>query len=210
MVVIHGVGYFILLIYSLNSSTIYFVYFSCLKYNFRHDHDGDCRLNIKSQRQQLNSIKNANRPKWSQSIGELHSQFAQPDIMLRFRKTLDNKHELYSTTVITEEFGFNLFVSQKSIQMVKETIPPGERFYVLDGTFRTVPKPYYQLLIIAIEYRNDVSYSFHFDQLNYINLSIFNYWVFASLCVCLRVQIIQSMKMNLSVHLRRKICEKCW
>lgn len=123
---------------------------------FRHDHEGDCRIDIQKQAQRLNALKNTNTPKWSQSIESLCQQFNRIDIMQSHGKTLDEKDNLYFETVLEDDFAFSIFVSKAAIRMVERYIPQEQRFYVLDATFRIVPKPFYQLLIISIEYKFDV------------------------------------------------------
>lgn len=59
--------------------------------------------------------------------------------------------------VKTETF-FTLFASLQMIDLIRQYIPPHSRRYMMDGTFDIIPLgPYYQLLLIYIEYRNNVS-----------------------------------------------------
>lgn len=65
--------------------------------------------------------------------------------------------KFYVDTVITTEYAFTLFVSKFVVDFIEKNIEPAARNYLLDATFDSLPKGYYQLLIISIEYQNDVS-----------------------------------------------------
>lgn len=109
-------------------------------------------------RQNLNRIKNENVPKQPQSVDEIRELFLQPDIIECYAKTLDGQQNLYHGSVVeSEKCAFSLFASSQIIDMVNLHIPPESRNYLLDATFKVVPRPYYQLLSVSIEYRNDVS-----------------------------------------------------
>lgn len=76
---------------------------------------------------------------------------------MNFGSNLDKTYHLYVDTVIKRDFSFVIFVSAKVIRLINKFIPPDERYYLMDGTFKIVPRKFYQLLIISIEYKNDVS-----------------------------------------------------
>lgn len=69
---------------------------------------------------------------------------------------LDGTARLYVDTVLTEDYVFTIFASNDIIKIIKQNIEPMKRKYLLDGTFKVVPNQFYQLLIIAIEFKNDV------------------------------------------------------
>lgn len=76
-----------------------------------------------------------------------------------FGQTLDKQHKLYFGSVVKALFAFHVFVSFSVIDMIKKHITKDKlekRRYLIDGTFKVVPKKFNQLLIIAIEYKNDV------------------------------------------------------
>lgn len=72
-----------------------------------------------------------------------------------FGKTRDGRN-FYIATVIKKKYSYIVFASKNVIDFVEEYISPEERKYLMDGTFRVVPVMFYQLLIISIEYANDV------------------------------------------------------
>lgn len=83
--------------------------------------------------------------------------------------TMDNDAKLYIDTVVTSEYAFTVFASKFVIDFIKENIKPESRNYLIDATFDSIPKDFYQLLIISIEYQNDVSklcIFFHFQIIN--------------------------------------------
>lgn len=107
-------------------------------------------------RQKLKKVKNANIPKQPKSLEEIHNLFQQPNIIEQYGKTQDNRHNFYQGTVWNDRFGFTIFASHATMEMVEKEIP-NKRKYLIDGTFKVTPKPFYQLLTISIEFNNDVS-----------------------------------------------------
>lgn len=105
----------------------------------------------------LNRIKNGPRPKILKNAVELQAIFENPLVFEKYGMNLDQTAPLYFDTVISEQFSFCVFQSNIVIEFVKENIEPALRHYLIDGTFDCVPCGFYQLLIISIEYRNDVS-----------------------------------------------------
>lgn len=112
--------------------------------------------------QQLNAIKNKGKPKRPKSLHDINNLFNEEHIIQQYGMSLDKRHQLYHATVSTDTYGFTLFASNATIEMVKEHIPDG-RIYLLDGTFKSAPTPFYQLLTISIEYKNDASIFFIFS-----------------------------------------------
>lgn len=107
-------------------------------------------------RQQLGKIKNRNIPKKPKSVEEVHQLFQQPHIMEKYGYTLDNKHQLYTASVCSADYAFTLFTSKAVLDFVEKNIPTNRK-YLLDGTFKSAPGPYYQLLTISIEFKNEVN-----------------------------------------------------
>lgn len=104
-------------------------------------------------------LRDKKYPKRPKSDEEIRTAFSNPKILEEFGRTLDKKRSLYIGSVIEEKYAFHAFASTAMIKIVEEHIPPGQRKYLIDGTFRVVPgqfKKNGQLLIIAIEYKNDV------------------------------------------------------
>lgn len=77
---------------------------------------------------------------------------------MNMRKT----YNFYIDTVVESKHGeFTLFASYETDSLIEKYIPPGNRKYMLDGTFDVTPiGDSYQLLIIAIEFKTGVSYSY--------------------------------------------------
>lgn len=105
----------------------------------------------------LERNKNKEHPKRPRSIEDIPKKFSDPYIIERYGYNLESDFRFYVDTVIKKEFAFTIFASQFTINFVKENIAPQSRHYLMDGTFDSLPGNFYQLLIIAIEYRNDVS-----------------------------------------------------
>lgn len=77
--------------------------------------------------------------------------------MKEYGHTLDGDSKFYLGTEITEDYKFTIFYSEFVMNFIKENISIGSRRYMMDATFDSLPDGYYQLLIIAVEYRNNVS-----------------------------------------------------
>lgn len=76
--------------------------------------------------------------------------------MEQYGFNLRNTERFYIDTI--EKSGFTIFASREIMQMIDDAIPPENRKYMLDGTFDVAPiGSFYQLLIIAIDYKKDVS-----------------------------------------------------
>lgn len=86
--------------------------------------------------------------------------FANPEIMEEYGYTMNKRERFYVGSVIRTVFAFHVFASFSTIKFIKKHIAPEKRNYLLDGTFKIVPSPsklFSQLLLISIEYKNDVS-----------------------------------------------------
>lgn len=69
-----------------------------------------------------------------------------------------NPMHFFTACIAEENYSFCLFSSEKSINLVKENIQPAQRRYLMDATFKIIPKGCFkQLLIIYIEYFGEVS-----------------------------------------------------
>lgn len=80
-----------------------------------------------------------------------------PNIYEEFGKTENKQHKFYVGSAIKRHYSFHVFASDSTINMIKEKIAPSDRKYLMDGTFRIVPRNMAQLLIISIQYGTNVS-----------------------------------------------------
>lgn len=111
-------------------------------------------------------------PKMPDSLETIRDTFLDPEIIQKFGMNYERDCKFYIDTVITDFYAFTIFASKYVIDFIEENIEPKSRNYLMDGTFDHLPKEYDQLLIISIEYMNDVSYcckylTFHLSVRNY-------------------------------------------
>lgn len=118
------------------------------------------QLNFKTMKRNLNRIKNGPRPKIPENAAELTALFEDPDVFYKYGMNLNQTAPRYFATVVTDDYSFCVLQSNSVIEFVKSHIEPSLRNYLIDGTFSCVPRGFYQLLVISIEYRNDVSFKF--------------------------------------------------
>lgn len=107
----------------------------------------------------LGRYANEKYPANPDSFAAVSDAFKNPNIQNEYGLNMRNNERFYQCTVVNEPiFSFTLFASIETIKMIKEHIPPKDRRYLMDGTFSIRPiGPYYQVLVIYIEYNNDVS-----------------------------------------------------
>lgn len=110
-------------------------------------------------KRQLFRIKNQKYPPIPKTIKAMYEALEKPEVSKNFRLTLDKNNDLYVGSVVEENHSFVVFASHRIIEISKEFIPLQSRKYLIDGTFKIVPREFYQLLVISIEYKNDVSVS---------------------------------------------------
>lgn len=94
--------------------------------------------------------------------------FDNPKTMEEYGQTMNKRERFYVGSVIRTLFALHVFASLSTINFIKKHIAADKRNFLLDGTFRIVPSPsklFSQLLIISIEYKNDVNI------INNINIS---------------------------------------
>lgn len=120
---------------------------------------------MKWQLETIRSNQYPKQPKLEEADGptDIHRKYQKlldtADIRKDFGRTLDKRHKLYFGSVVKSLFAFHVFVSFTVIELIKTHITKDKmqkRRYLIDGTFKVVPKKFKQLLIIAIEYKNDV------------------------------------------------------
>lgn len=85
--------------------------------------------------------------------------YKDPAIVTEFGYNLRGNNPFYVDTKITDSgSSFTLFASFPIIEMIKKNIASKDRKYLIDGTFDITPfGSFYQVLVIHIEYKNDVS-----------------------------------------------------
>lgn len=105
----------------------------------------------------MSRVKNSQYPKNPKTCEELKAIFTEAEIFNKYGYNLDTTEALYIDTIVSDEYGFCLFGSQSMINIVRLHIEAKNRKYLIDGTFSCAPKLFYQLLIISIEFNNDVS-----------------------------------------------------
>lgn len=119
---------------------------------------GESNLEFESISRQLYRLRDKQYPKRPSTDEEMKNAFAEDDIFDEYGLTLDEQRPFYAGSVIKEnKYAFHVFASFGIIDLVKKHIPPNQRKYLMDGTFKIVPRRFRQLLIIAIEYKNNVS-----------------------------------------------------
>lgn len=121
----------------------------------------------------LNRIKNKKHPPIPRSLKKIRDVLNSKAILSKYGNTLDKKRKFYAGTVVAEAYTFTVFVSFKTVDMIERYIKPVKRRYLMDGTFKIRPKLFYQLLIITIEYKNDVNMIFYFIRTNFEMCSYF-------------------------------------
>lgn len=136
-----------------------FIFFILLIYqNFIRPDKGECsKLDIEKMKRHLDRVKNAKHPMCPKTIGELKELFKKQDILESYGYNLKATERLYIDTIVDESFAFSLFASFSIMKFITEHIDPTSRNYLIDGTFSRTPRLFYQILIISIEYKNDVS-----------------------------------------------------
>lgn len=85
---------------------------------------------------------------------EIDKAFENPEIRSLFCNSLHKeKYNLYDKTYSSKEFGYCIYSSKKSIELIKQNVPEAERFLVMDATFSISPKQmFYQVFIIYARY----------------------------------------------------------
>lgn len=95
-----------------------------------------------------------------QSFDEIAKEFNKSEVMNDIGKSLyGSKGALYNGIIIEKEFCNCFFSSEHSISLLKTNVPEHERFFVMDGTFRSSPRiGFQQNLIIYTQFGIKVTY----------------------------------------------------
>lgn len=122
---------------------------------------GESELTFKKLERNARRYKNKKYPRLPKSATEIIKAFADKEIVKKYAFNLRKTKRFYIDTVVNGSEFFTVFASHQIIGLIKKHIAPEDRKYMIDGTFKIVPlNKYYQLLIIHIEYKNDVRESF--------------------------------------------------
>lgn len=129
---------------------------------FSRREPGETQLKYSSVKFQLQKIRDRQYPKnpiqnEGDTFLDIHKKYTaimnEPNILEEFGQTLDKNNQLYFGSVLRSTYAFHVFASERIIDNVKKL---KKKNYLIDGTFSIVPRLFYQLLIIAVEYKNDV------------------------------------------------------
>lgn len=123
-------------------------------------------MRFKSVKFQLKKLRDRQYPKnpkvdeKNDTTFEVHKKYVkimnEPNILEEFGRTLDKTKQLYFGSVIRQAYAFHVFASERVIDIIKSHMSNTKKNYLIDGTFSIVPRQFYQLLIITVEYKNDV------------------------------------------------------
>lgn len=113
----------------------------------------------------LRRYTNTKYPSKPTTLAQIKEAYEDPSTMQKFGFNLRSTKRFYIDTIETKNGGFTIFASHEIMQMIDDIIPPEDRKYMLDGTFDVTPiGRFYQLLIITIDYKKDVSANEQFSK----------------------------------------------
>lgn len=107
----------------------------------------------------LGRILNPNRPKMPKTSSEIAEAFKNEAIYNEYGQNERKTEPFYIETVDkSPSYSFTLFASMQVVKMIQQFLPDNRK-YLMDGTFDVTPLgSYAQLLIIYVEFKNDVSF----------------------------------------------------
>lgn len=118
---------------------------------------GTSRLKYRKLKRQLSRRKGKSYPKRSKNHAHIRDILQDPKNFKAFGQTADEYDKFYIGSVVKVQHAFHVFTSPSVINLIKNQMVNQPRNYLIDGTFRVVPREFAQLLVISIEYANDVS-----------------------------------------------------
>lgn len=102
----------------------------------------------------MRRIKQSQLPAPPKKVEEIHPLFENEAVNQVYGKTMQKndleKSQFYRTTFTSSDFSYSLFASQRIIDLI-ENFPVEKRRFMMDATFKIVPKIYSQLLVIYFE-----------------------------------------------------------
>lgn len=116
-------------------------------------------LTFKSVERTLYRLRDKSRPKNPKTNEEFQEAMKDPKIAEDYGFSMNKQHRFYMGSVVKKLFAFHVFASLAVISMIRDKIAPIDRKYLIDGTFKIVPRQFSQLLIISIQYKDNVSHS---------------------------------------------------
>lgn len=126
---------------------------------------GETQLKYKSVKFQLKKLRDRQYPKKPvkgkhDTTFEVHKKYTalinEPNNLEEFGRTLDKTKQLYFGSVVKRDYTFHVFASERIIDIIRNHMSNAKKNYLIDGTFQIVPRLFYQLLIITVEFKNDV------------------------------------------------------
>lgn len=119
---------------------------------------GESKLTFKKIERNARRYKNRKYPSLPKRAIDIIKTFNDKAIVDKYGFNLRKSKRFYIDTVVHGTFFFSVFASHQVISLIEKYIAPKDRRYLIDGTFKVVPlNKYYQLLIIHIQHKNDVS-----------------------------------------------------
>lgn len=117
--------------------------------------------NFYGMRRDLICIRNGIMPASPSTPQEIAANFEKEDIMREYGMTTGTPQcestPFFRGVIIEEEFAYCVFASQRIIDEINQ-LPPENRHYYMDGTFKVVPfGRFNQLLIIYFEFFHKVN-----------------------------------------------------
>lgn len=105
----------------------------------------------------INRLKAKKYPVLPKTLQEVKNAFEKDSTVDSVGKTMTKQNRFYFDTKVGDGFAHQIYASMTTIKFIEDNIDVESRNYLMDGTFKIVPKPFKQCLIISIEYKNNVS-----------------------------------------------------
>lgn len=121
---------------------------------------GESKLRLESVERQLYRIRDKEYPPRPKTDEEIRTSLNDPQIFEEYGKALNKQNRFYVGSEVNENHAFHVFASFDTVNLIEKHIAEDQRNYLMDGTFKIAPSKFQQLLIISIEYKNDVSIFF--------------------------------------------------
>lgn len=136
-------------------------------FSFERRNLGESKLRLDKIKRNLYRYTSEKYPKNPDSFAAVSEAFNDSHIFNEYGLNMRRNKPFYIGTVTELMYQFTLFASMDVISMIKLYINPEDRKYMMDGTFSIKPTgPYYQVLVIYIEFENDVSFHVHLSQIH--------------------------------------------